>query len=212
LQIHAIEILHGKLPILGFKFGNSAYLTDVKTIPTSELSKLTGLKHLVINALHHHPHPTHLNVQECLELIKEINPENAWITGQIRWTVDMRGWGAVLNYPDSCQESSRMLRELHGEEMREMFEYNVAVLIHLLREVKSGSVSPWPVTLTEEFRAQGTNDVELMTLAASISWSTLGIAVWSGGQHVPSESVAEIDQYGSGMVNAHIERLVDSAR
>jgi hypothetical protein len=105
-----------------------------------------------------------------------------------------------------------MLRELHGEEMREMFEYNVAVLIHLLREVKSGSVSPWPVTLTEEFRAQGTNDVELMTLAASISWSTLGIAVWSGGQHVPSESVAEIDQYGSGMVNAHIERLVDSAR
>ena len=105
-----------------------------------------------------------------------------------------------------------MLRELHGEEMREMFEYNVAVLIHLLREVKSGSVSPWPETLTEEFRAQGTNDVELMTLAASVSWSTLGIAVWRSGQHVPSESVAEIDQYGSGMVNAHIERLVDSAR
>ena len=61
LQIQAIEILHGKLPILGF-------------------SKLTDLKHLVINALHYHPHPTHLNVPECLELIKEINPENAWIT------------------------------------------------------------------------------------------------------------------------------------
>jgi AcrR family transcriptional regulator len=143
------------------------------------------------------------------------NPEDrlrAWIAGQIRWTVDMRGWGAVLNYPDSCQESSRMLRELHGEEMREMFEYNVAVLIHLLREVKAGSVTPWPETLTEEFRAQGTNDVELMTLAASVAWSTLGISVWSSGQHVPSESVAEIDEYGSGMVHAHIERLVDSAR
>jgi phosphoribosyl 1,2-cyclic phosphate phosphodiesterase len=80
LQIQAIEILHGKLPILGFRFGNSAYLTDVKTIPTHEFSKLTDLKHLVINALHYHPHPTHLNVPECLELIKEINPENAWIT------------------------------------------------------------------------------------------------------------------------------------
>lgn len=143
------------------------------------------------------------------------NPEDrlrAWIKGQIRWTVDMRGWGAVLNYPDSCQESSRILRELHGEEMREMFEYNVAVLIHLLREVKSGSVSPWPETLTDEFRAQGTNDVELMTLAASISWSTLGISVWSSGQHVPSESVAEINEHGSDIVRAHIERLVDSAR
>lgn len=143
------------------------------------------------------------------------NPEDrlrAWIKGQIRWTVDMRGWGAVLNYPDSCQESSRMLRELHGEEMREMFEYNVAVLIHLLREVKAGSVSPWPETLTDEFRAQGTSDVELMTLAASISWSTLGISVWSSGQHVPSESVAEINEHGSDIVRAHIERLVDSAR
>jgi hypothetical protein len=51
-----------------------------------------------------------------------------------------------------------------------------------------------------------------MTLAASVAWSTLGISVWSSGQHVPSESVAEIDEYGSGMVHAHIERLVDSAR
>jgi AcrR family transcriptional regulator len=144
-----------------------------------------------------------------------VTPEDrlrAWITGQIRWTVDMRGWGAVLNYPDSCQQSSRLLRELHGEEMRELFEYNVAVLIHLLNEVKTGSVSPWPDTLTDDFRNQGTRDVELMTLAASISWSTLGIAVWSSGQHVPSEAVAEIDQYGTDMVRAHVDRMVDSAR
>ena len=124
----------------------------------------------------------------------------------------MRGWGAVLNYPDSCQQSSKILRETHGDEMRELFEYNMAVLIHLIREVKTGSVSPWPDRMTPEFRAEAARDVEAMTTAASISWSTLGISVWSSGQHVPSESVAEVDQHGAALVDAHVERLVNSAR
>ncbi len=143
------------------------------------------------------------------------NPEErlrAWIRGQIHWTVEMRGWGAVLNYPDSCQQSSKILRETHGDEMRELFEYNMAVLIHLIREVKTGSVSPWPDRMTPEFRAEAARDVEAMTTAASISWSTLGISVWSSGQHVPSESVAEVDQHGAALVDAHVERLVNSAR
>lgn len=136
----------------------------------------------------------------------------AWIKGQIFWTVDMRGWGAVLNYPDSCQQSSRILREMHGEEMRELFEYNLAVLIHLIGEVRTGVVSAWPDRLTPEFRAISASDVEILTLAASISWSTLGISVWSSGQHVPSEAVREIDQFGPVMIEAHVNRLVESAR
>ena len=136
----------------------------------------------------------------------------AWIRGQIRWTVDMRGWGAVLNYPDSCQESSRILREVHGDEMRELFEYNIGVLVHLIREVRTGSVSPWSATLTPEFREVSTSDFDIMSVASSISWSTLGISVWSSGQHVPSSSVPVIDELASTFVEAHVERLVDWAR
>jgi phosphoribosyl 1,2-cyclic phosphate phosphodiesterase len=80
LQVKTINVLHGNLPILGFQFGKMAYLTDVKTLPETELPKLTGLEHLIINALHHHPHPTHLNVQECLQLIQQIDPTHAWLT------------------------------------------------------------------------------------------------------------------------------------
>jgi AcrR family transcriptional regulator len=143
------------------------------------------------------------------------NPDDrfrAWVWGQIRWTVDMRGWGAVLNYPDSCQESSRILRETHGSEMRELFEYNMAVLIRLIADVRSGSAAPWPEDFTPEFRAFAARDPEMMALGASIAWSTLGISVWSSGQHVPSSSVAEIDVRRDGLMTAHVERLLASVR
>lgn len=80
VPIIPIESLHGKLPILGFRIGDFAYLTDVKTISEGEKSKLTGLKGLVVNALRRREHFAHLSLQEALELIKELEPEQAWLT------------------------------------------------------------------------------------------------------------------------------------
>lgn len=75
-----VEVLHGQLPIVGFRFGDLAYLTDVKTLPPAAFPKLTGLRYLVVNALHHAPHPTHMNLQEALELIEILAPAQAWLT------------------------------------------------------------------------------------------------------------------------------------
>lgn len=75
-----VEVLHGHLPIVGFRFGDLAYLTDVKTLPPTAFPKLTGLRYLVVNALHHAPHPTHMNLQEALELIEILAPAQAWLT------------------------------------------------------------------------------------------------------------------------------------
>lgn len=75
-----VEVLHGHLPIVGFRFGDLAYLTDVKTLPPTAFPKLTGLRYLVVNALHHNPHPTHMNLQEALELIEMLAPAQAWLT------------------------------------------------------------------------------------------------------------------------------------
>lgn len=80
LHFKCLELLHGKLPILGFKTGDFAYLTDVKTIPDSSIAELVGMKHLVLNALHHKPHPTHLNLTEALELLGELKPQKAYLT------------------------------------------------------------------------------------------------------------------------------------
>lgn len=80
IQVQSIGILHGRLPILGFRFGELCYLTDVKTISPTELQKVKGVRFLVLNALQHREHRTHLNLEEALELIEQIQPEKAWIT------------------------------------------------------------------------------------------------------------------------------------
>ncbi len=80
IEVLPVAIFHGKLPILGFRIGNFAYLTDVKTIPESEMPKLRGLHTLVLNALHFNPHHTHLNVPEALEMIERIQPQRTFLT------------------------------------------------------------------------------------------------------------------------------------
>lgn len=80
VPVQPIGILHGKLPILGFRIGRFAYLTDVRYISPEELPKLSGIDTLVLNALHHTPHPTHLNLEQALALIHQIGPRKAFLT------------------------------------------------------------------------------------------------------------------------------------
>ena len=80
IDVVPIEVMHGKLPILGYRFGNFAYLTDVKTIEKSEREKLKGLTVLVISALRNEKHHSHLNLEEALEIIEELKPERAYLT------------------------------------------------------------------------------------------------------------------------------------
>ena len=80
LEITPIESMHLKLPVFGYRIKNFAYLTDVKTISDEELKKLKGLDTLVINALRFEPHPSHLNVEEAIEIIDQIKPKNTFFT------------------------------------------------------------------------------------------------------------------------------------
>jgi phosphoribosyl 1,2-cyclic phosphate phosphodiesterase len=80
MEVLPLDVMHGNLPILGFRIANFAYLTDVKTIPERTFEQLKGVKHLIINALHHNPHHSHLNLQECLEVIARIAPKKAYLT------------------------------------------------------------------------------------------------------------------------------------
>ena len=80
LEIQPIKVNHGKLPILGYRIGNFAYLTDVKTLPVSELDKLRDLDTLVISCLREEPHPTHLNLEETKDMVARIAPKITYIT------------------------------------------------------------------------------------------------------------------------------------
>lgn len=78
-QITPIPVFHGKLPILGYRIDNMAYVTDAKTIPGSSLDLLRGLDILVLNALRATPHPTHLSLPEAVAVIEDLRPRAAYL-------------------------------------------------------------------------------------------------------------------------------------
>lgn len=80
LRIIALPVLHGTLDILGYSFGSVAYLTDVKYLEPEVVEYLRGIEVLIINALHHKVHHSHLNLKEALSLIEEIQPKQAYLT------------------------------------------------------------------------------------------------------------------------------------
>lgn len=75
-----IRGLHDRLPVLGFRFGDIAYLTDMSSIPESEFSKLEGLRHLTLNTVSYNRHHSHFSLAETLEMADRIRAEHTWLT------------------------------------------------------------------------------------------------------------------------------------
>jgi len=80
VQVTPIAVMHGKLPITGYRFGNVAYITDLKTMSNHEKKKLENLDVLIVNALRITAHPTHLNLEEAISFVNEIKPKRAYFT------------------------------------------------------------------------------------------------------------------------------------
>ena len=78
--IQPVPIFHGKRPILGYRLGNFAYLTDGSRLPDEAWPLLADLDVLVLNALRHRPHPTHFTVAEALEVVDRVKPRQTYLT------------------------------------------------------------------------------------------------------------------------------------
>lgn len=77
IEVQPIPVMHYKLPILGFRMGPLAYITDCKTISQEQVDRLHGVPLLVLNALRPTEHLSHLSLWQALDLVKEINPGRA---------------------------------------------------------------------------------------------------------------------------------------
>jgi len=80
IQLQPIEVIHYKLPVLGFRVKNFAYITDANYISEEEQEKLKNLDILVLNALRHEAHPSHFTLNEALQLIEKLQPKQAYLT------------------------------------------------------------------------------------------------------------------------------------
>ena len=79
IPVTPIRVMHGKLPIFGYRIGNMAYLTDVKYLPEEEYAKLEGLDVLILTALRRGAHPTHESLEEALANIERIKPKETYL-------------------------------------------------------------------------------------------------------------------------------------
>ena len=80
LTLIPINVMHYKMPVKGYRFGDFAYITDAKKIQEHEIKKVLGVKTLVINALHRSEHLSHFNLEQALGFINTVKPERAYLT------------------------------------------------------------------------------------------------------------------------------------
>ena len=81
IEVVPIRVFHGALPIVGYRFGKLAYITDMSSIEPMELEKLKGVEVLVINALRFSkPHRSHQTVLEALRVVDYLSPRETYFT------------------------------------------------------------------------------------------------------------------------------------
>jgi phosphoribosyl 1,2-cyclic phosphate phosphodiesterase len=80
LNFIPVPMVHGEMEVLGFRFGNAAYLTDFSQIPDSSMPLLEGLEVLILDALRDIPHPMHQTVDQAIAVIDKLKPRRAWFT------------------------------------------------------------------------------------------------------------------------------------
>ena len=79
-RLTPLPVFHGNLPVLGFRFGKAAYVTDFSAIPDSTIPLIEGLDVLILDALRHKPHPTHSSLEQSLEWVERLKPRRAFFT------------------------------------------------------------------------------------------------------------------------------------
>ena len=80
VQVVPIRGIHGQMPILGFRIGRIAYLTDFSSIPEEEFAKLEGLEHVTLNTVSYAPHHSHFSLDEALQIADRIRAKHTWLT------------------------------------------------------------------------------------------------------------------------------------
>ena len=79
-DILPLRIMHGELPITAYRIGGFAYVTDVSSFPDATLEALRGLDTLILGAIRDTPHATHLSIPQALEVVKALQPRQAFFT------------------------------------------------------------------------------------------------------------------------------------
>lgn len=84
-EINGVKIIpirgkHFNLPVLGYRFGNIAYCTDMNRIPEEEFEKLKGLDHFIINCVRRGRHISHFGLEQAIKVARKVGAKQSWLT------------------------------------------------------------------------------------------------------------------------------------
>lgn len=84
-QVTPLPVPHGRATVFGYLLSRggerlAAYLSDCKAVPEPVAAQITGVRHLIIDALRHKPHATHMNIDEALAVVENVQPAQTWFT------------------------------------------------------------------------------------------------------------------------------------
>ena len=97
-KITPIPVMHGRTSIYGYRIGNCAYLTDVSSVPEASFELLQGLDLLLIDCLRTEKHPTHINIEQSLQYVSQINAKQSVL---IHMTHDLEYESLAKMLPDN---------------------------------------------------------------------------------------------------------------
>ena len=136
----------------------------------------------------------------------------AYLRAHLRLNIEIRGWGAVLNYPIFSSTIATILDERFGEEHRRHFELNMAHLGQLILDLWEDRVADVAYGVDDFPRERMLANAALRDATAALSWGTLGVAVWRSGRHAPSRGIAELTRMEDDLVAGYIENLIRFTR
>lgn len=96
LGVEALDVIHGNLPILGFKINNLAYITDASALPDTTKERISGVKVLVLNALQPTPHHAHFSLDQAVAMAQEIGAEKTFLTHMSHQLGPVHVWSKLL--------------------------------------------------------------------------------------------------------------------
>ena len=84
-EVTPLPLEHGRTAVNGYLFSRdgvplAAYVSDCKVLPPPAIERIRGVRHLIVDALRHKPHPTHMNIEEALVLAAKVGPGQTWFT------------------------------------------------------------------------------------------------------------------------------------
>ncbi len=80
VEILPLTVMHGQMPIIGFRLGRFAYFTDVSQMPDDTIQALQGVEVIITSALRRTPHPSHMSLGQAIEVVHKVGAKKAWFT------------------------------------------------------------------------------------------------------------------------------------